>query len=98
MTEFLFGISFTIEFALGTLILVGLFKDVWATAISHRGLFWALGWSAYAMSFTSFLRAMGDTSETFALVAGTAQILFHTFVLSYIGIYLIEHWGRNENI
>ena len=94
----LYGVASTVEFALGTLILVGLFNDVWQTAVRSKGLFWALGWSAYAMSFTSFLKAMGDTSPVFDVVTGAVQILFHTFVLSYVAIYMVEHWGRNENI
>jgi len=98
MMQFLYGIAFSVEFALGTLILVGLFQNVWETAVKSKALFWALGWSAYAMSFTSFLKAMGDTSPVFDVVTGAVQILFHTFVLSYVAIYMIEHWGRDENV
>ena len=94
----LYGVASTVEFALGTLILVGLFNDVWQTAVKSKGLFWALGWSAYAMSFCSFLKAMGDTSPVFEVVTGAAQILFHALVLSYVTVYMVEHWGRNENI
>ena len=94
---FLYGVAFTIEFALGTLILVGLFKDVWETAVKSKGLFWALGWSAYAMSFCSFLKAMGDTSPVFDVVTGSVQILFHALVLSYVTVYMVEHWGRDES-
>ena len=96
MNQFLFGIAFAVEVSLGTLILIGLFKNVWVTAVGHKGLFWALGWSAYAMAFTSFIRAMGDTSPIFELTAGVAQILFHSFVLSYVGIFLVGHW-RDES-
>ena len=96
MMGFLYGVAFTIEFALGTLILVGLFKDVWETAVKSKGLFWALGWSAYAMSFCSFLKAMGDTSPVFDVVTGSVQILFHALVLSYVTVYMVEHWGRDD--
>ena len=96
MMGFLYGVAFAVEFALGTLILVGVFKDVWETAAKSKGLFWALGWSAYAMSFCSFLKAMGDVSQAFEIVTGTVQILFHTFVLSYVAIYMIDHWSDDN--
>jgi len=92
----LYGVASTVEFALGTLILVGLFNDVWQTAVKSKGLFWALGWSAYAMSFCSFLKAMGDTSPVFDVVTGSVQILFHALVLSYVTVYMVEHWGRDN--
>lgn len=96
MSAFVWGVSFTIEFAIGTLILVGLFKGVWETAVNSKGLFWALGWSAYAMSFANFMRAMGDSSPAFGVVAQGAQVLFHGCVLSYIAIYMINHWQEQK--
>ena len=96
MMGWLYGVASTVEFALGTLILVGLFNDVWQTAVKSKGLFWALGWSAYAMSFCSFLKAMGDTSAVFDVVTGSVQILFHALVLSYVTVYMVEHWGRDN--
>ena len=96
MMQFLYGIAFSVEFALGTLILVGLFQNVWETAVRSKALFWALGWSAYAMSFTSFLKAMGDTSPIFEIVTGVIQIMFHSFVLSYVMIYMLEHYHEDK--
>ena len=96
MMQFLYGVAFTVEFALGTAILIGLFQNVWQTATKSKALFWALGWSAYAMSFTSFLKAMGDVSQVFETVTGVIQIMFHTFVLSYVMIYMLEHYHEDK--
>lgn len=95
---FLYGVSFAIEFALGTLILVGLFNNVWKTARISQSLFWALGWSAFAMSFSSFMKAIGDASLAFEIFSASAQILFHALVLTYVVIYSVEHWGDHENV
>ena len=92
MNVFLLGVSTTILVALGALILVGLLKGVWRTAVQSAGLFWLLGWSCFLLAFCYALQAFGDNSATIVLLTQLASVLFHAAVLSYVSIYLINNW------
>jgi len=95
---FLYGIQFAITFAIGTLVLVGLFRGVWETASQSKGLFWAIGWSSYLVSYSSFVKAIdGPPSPVFEVFATVSQLVFYAFVLTYILVYLITKWSDHED-